>query len=177
MANLASEPKGRALAKTLPRRRFHHFWPSRNPELDSTDSVPGAHAEGTRDAEGTYGAPAYWQSEQVQAPSCFEAFYNFMLWLPHSRKPVPVPVARERLAAERQYRGAAGPRDQLQQRLQLLPNPNPNRQPLPWQEVKQPEVPAYTQSNSWQEGKQVPACVQSGWPLFSDTGEDADPKA
>ena len=56
--------------------------------------------------------------------------------------------------------GAAGPRDQLQQRLQLLPNPNPNRQPLPWQEVKQ-----------------VPACVQSGWPLFSDTGEDADPKA
>ena len=57
------------------------------------------------------------------------------------------------------YRGAAAPRNQLQQRLQLLPNPNPNRQPLPWQEVKQ-----------------VPACVQSGWPLFSDTGEDAVPK-
>ena len=77
--------------------------------------------------------------------------------LAHARKSVP--VARERLAAEGQYRGAAAPRNQLQQRLQLLPNPNPNRQPLPWQEVKQ-----------------VPACVQSGWPLFSDTGEDAVPK-
>lgn len=74
MANLASEPEGRAFAKTHSRRRSHRFWPSRNPERDRADSVPEAHAEGTRDAEGAYGAPAYWQSEQAQAPSCFEAF-------------------------------------------------------------------------------------------------------
>jgi len=42
------------------------------------------------------------------------------------------------------------------------------------QGVKQPGVPAYAQSNNWQEDKEVPACVQSGWPLFSDTGEDAE---
>eukprot|EP00964_Phaeocystis_antarctica_P094472 scaffold61196_cov63-Phaeocystis_antarctica.AAC.7 len=153
--------------------------------------MPEAHAEGTRDAEGTYGAPApgpapvpmqppasslvseggvdslqlhgataeeeawraatlgsgYWQSQQVQAPAS-----------KHSRG----------------SRRAAGQRKQLQQQLQLLPNPN--CQPLPWQGVKQPGVPAYAQSNNWQEDKEVPACVQSGWPLFSDTGEDADPK-
>ena len=93
----------------------------------------------------------------------------------HARKRVPRPRC-QKTVGRRGSRGAVGPREQLQQHLQLLPiNPNPNRQPLPWQEVKQPEVPAYTQSNSWQEGKQVPACVQSGWPLFSNTGEDADP--